>query len=58
MSEVIVVTSGKGGVGKTTTSANVGTGLAEMGKKVVLIDADIGLWMSSWDWRIVLSIIL
>ena len=43
MSEVIVVTSGKGGVGRTTTSANVGTGLAEMGKKVVLIDADIGL---------------
>ena len=43
MSEVIVVTSGKGGVGKTTTSANVGTGLARMGKKVVLIDADIGL---------------
>lgn len=43
MSEVIVVTSGKGGVGKTTTSANVGTGLASMGKKVVLIDADIGL---------------
>lgn len=43
MSEVIVVTSGKGGVGKTTTSANVGTGLASMGKKVILIDADIGL---------------
>lgn len=43
MSEVIVVTSGKGGVGKTTTSANVGTGLAMLGKKVVLIDADIGL---------------
>lgn len=43
MSEVIVVTSGKGRVGKTTTSANVGTGLAEMGKKVVLIDTDIGL---------------
>jgi len=43
MSEVIVVTSGKGGVGKTTTTANVGTGLAAMGKKVVLIDADIGL---------------
>jgi len=43
MSEVIVVTSGKGGVGKTTTSANVGTGLARMGKKVVLIDTDIGL---------------
>ena len=43
MSEVIVVTSGKGGVGKTTTSANVGTGLAAMGKRVVLIDTDIGL---------------
>ena len=43
MSEVIVVTSGKGSVGKTTTSANVGTGLAQMGKNVVLIDADIGL---------------
>ncbi len=43
MSEVIVVTSGKGGVGKTTTSANIGCGLALLGKKVVLIDADIGL---------------
>lgn len=43
MSEVIVITSGKGGVGKTTTSANVGTGLAHLGKKVVLIDTDIGL---------------
>ena len=43
MSEVIVVTSGKGGVGKTTTSANVGTGLAHLGNKVVLIDTDIGL---------------
>lgn len=41
--EVIVVTSGKGGVGKTTTSANVGTGLAKLGKKVCLIDTDIGL---------------
>lgn len=40
---VIVVTSGKGGVGKTTTSANVGTGLAKQGKKVCLIDTDIGL---------------
>lgn len=43
MSEVIVVTSGKGGVGKTTTTANVGTGLASLGKSVVLIDTDIGL---------------
>ncbi|PNV63780.1 septum site-determining protein MinD [Clostridium sp. chh4-2] len=43
MSEVIVITSGKGGVGKTTTSANIGTGLAMLGKKVILIDTDIGL---------------
>jgi septum site-determining protein MinD len=43
MGEVIVVTSGKGGVGKTTTSANIGTGLAKLNKKVVLIDTDIGL---------------
>ena len=43
MGEVIVVTSGKGGVGKTTTTANIGTGLASLGKKVVLVDTDIGL---------------
>jgi len=43
MSEVIVITSGKGGVGKTTTTANIGTGLALAGNKVVLIDTDIGL---------------
>ena len=43
MSEVIVVTSGKGGVGKTTTTANIGTGLAKLGKKVVMIDTDTGL---------------
>lgn len=43
MGEVIVITSGKGGVGKTTTTANVGTGLAKLEKKVVLIDTDIGL---------------
>ena len=43
MSEVIVVTSGKGGVGKTTSSANIGTGLALLDKKVALVDADIGL---------------
>lgn len=43
MGEVIVITSGKGGVGKTTTTANLGTGIALQGKKVVLIDTDIGL---------------
>ena len=43
MSEVIVITSGKGGVGKTTTSANIGCGLALAGKKTVLVDSDIGL---------------
>ena len=43
MGEVIVITSGKGGVGKTTTTANIGTGLAQLDKKVVLIDTDIGL---------------
>lgn len=43
MSEVIVITSGKGGVGKTTTTANVGTGLAMLNKKVIMIDTDIGL---------------
>ena len=43
MSEVIVVTSGKGGVGKTTTTANIGTGLAKLGKSVVMIDTDTGL---------------
>ncbi|MBQ4058101.1 MAG: septum site-determining protein MinD [Lachnospiraceae bacterium] len=43
MCEVIVITSGKGGVGKTTTSANIGTGLAQLRKKVVLVDTDIGL---------------
>lgn len=43
MGQVIVVTSGKGGVGKTTTTANLGTALAQLGNKVVLVDADIGL---------------
>ena len=43
MSEVIVITSGKGGVGKTTTVANIGTGLAMLGKKVSVVDTDIGL---------------
>ncbi len=43
MGEVYVITSGKGGVGKTTATANIGTSLAMHGKKVVLVDADIGL---------------
>lgn len=43
MGESIVITSGKGGVGKTTTTANLGMGLAMKHKRVVLVDADIGL---------------
>lgn len=43
MGEAIVITSGKGGVGKTTTTANIGTALALSDKKVCLIDTDIGL---------------
>ncbi|MES2917243.1 MAG: septum site-determining protein MinD [Pseudomonadota bacterium] len=43
MAKIIVVTSGKGGVGKTTSSAAIGTGLAQRGHKVVLIDFDVGL---------------
>jgi septum site-determining protein MinD len=41
--KVITITSGKGGVGKTTTTANIGVALARLNKKVVVIDADIGL---------------
>lgn len=43
MSKVYVVTSGKGGVGKTTATANLGAGMASIGKRVALVDADIGL---------------
>lgn len=43
MGKVIVITSGKGGVGKTTATANLGTGLAMLGKSVVMVDTDIGL---------------
>jgi septum site-determining protein MinD len=43
VSKVVVVTSGKGGVGKTTTSANIATGIAMLGHKVATIDFDVGL---------------
>lgn len=43
MGEVITFTSGKGGVGKTTSTANVGVGLSLLDKKVILVDTDIGL---------------
>ena len=43
MGEIIVIASGKGGVGKTTTTANIGVGLAKKNKRVLLVDADIGL---------------
>src|SRR2546429_7592331 len=42
-SRVITITSGKGGVGKTTTTANIGTALALQGKRVAVVDSDIGL---------------
>ncbi len=43
MNDIIVVTSGKGGVGKTTTAANIGIGLASLGSRAVIVDTDIGL---------------
>jgi len=43
VAKIIVTTSGKGGVGKTTTSASFSTGLAQRGKKVAVIDFDVGL---------------
>src|SRR4029078_5780223 len=43
MAKVVVVTSGKGGVGKTTTTAGIGAALAQMGQKVVIVDFDVGL---------------
>ena len=43
MARVIVITSGKGGVGKTTTTSNIGMALARLGYRTLLIDADVGL---------------
>ena len=43
MTKIVVVTSGKGGVGKTTTSAALATGLAQRGHKTTVIDFDVGL---------------
>ena len=43
MSRIIVITSGKGGVGKTTCTANLGMALAKLGRQVALVDADFGL---------------
>src|SRR5258705_1604732 len=43
MAKVLVVTSGKGGVGKTTSTAALGAALAQMGQKVVVVDFDVGL---------------
>lgn len=59
MGEVIVITSGKGGVGKTTTTANIGCGLAALGKKrcwwtrISVCET----WMWLWDWKTGLSTI-
>ena len=43
MSKVIVVTSGKGGVGKTTSTASIGAALAQTGQRVCVVDFDVGL---------------
>ena len=43
MSRIIVITSGKGGVGKTTTTSNIGIALAKLEQRVLLLDADVGL---------------
>ena len=54
MGEVIVITSGKGGVGKTTTAANIGAGLSKLDKKLSSSTRiwGLGIWMLLWDWKI------
>ena len=53
MGEAIVFTSGKGGVGKTTVISNIGIGLSQLDKKVVMLDTDMGLRNLDlvWEWR-------
>ena len=60
MARTIVVTSGKGGVGKTTSSAAIASGLALRGKKTAVIDFDIGFvtLISLWVVNVVLFMIL
>lgn len=60
MGRVIVITSGKGGVGKTTTTANVGTALAMLGKKWFwwILISDCVTWTWFWGWKTVSSMIL
>ena len=49
MAKVLVVTSGKGGVGKTTSTAALGAALAQAGQKVAVVDFDVGLRISTWS---------
>ena len=57
MGRSIVITSGKGGVGKSTLCANLALALVRRGRKVLLLDADTGLaaWICSWGCRITSS---
>jgi MinD-like ATPase involved in chromosome partitioning or flagellar assembly len=55
-SKVVVVTSGKGGVGKTTTAASIAYGLAELGHSTVVIDFDIGLRNLDVTWTVIVTL--